>query len=405
MDLKRIFLMIGFIAVSVLIAFGLYFVFFRGGLPGTVTNEVNEPVNGAINGGGLTPSANGNVPVVNVNRGELPPSVVSPVANGGLTQVTPVAPVATVGASIGSNGNVNYYNRADGKFYRLNNDGSSSLLSNNTFYSVSNATFDPTGNKAVIEYPDGANVVFDFSTNTQVTLPAHWEDFDFNPMGTQIVAKSLGVDPDSRFLVTVNADGSGARPFQELGQNADQVQVAWSPNNEVLATATTGRRLDVDRQEVYFLGQYGQNFKSMVVEGLNFQPQWAPSGSQLLYSVAGSTSDWKPQLWLVDAQGDDIGRNRRSLNINTWADKCTFADNTTLYCAVPNSLPTGAGLQPAIADNTPDTIYRISLTTGLQTVVAVPEGTHSVDSIMLSPDKQSLFFTDKGTGILNKIAL
>src|SRR5690606_15584135 len=101
------------------------------------------------------------------------------------------------------------------------------------------------------------------------------EDFDFNPTGTQIVAKSLGVDPDSRFLVTVNADGSGARPFQELGQNADQVQVAWSPNNEVLATATTGRRLDVDRQEVYFLGQYGQNFKSMVVEGLNFQPQWA----------------------------------------------------------------------------------------------------------------------------------
>ena len=73
-------------------------------------------------------------------------------------------------------------------------------------------------------------------------------------------------------------------------QRFNKVQVAWSPNNEILATATTGRSLGVDRQEVYFLGQYGQNFKSMVVEGLGFQPQWAPSGQQLVYSVANAAS-------------------------------------------------------------------------------------------------------------------
>lgn len=405
MDYKRILLLLAFVAVSVGIAFGLYFVFFRGAPPVDTVNNVNGGVNAGVNGG-LPPAANGNVPIdTNVNRGELPPSVVSPTANGGLTQVTPVAPVATVGASVSSSGQLSYYNRADGKFYRLDGAGNSVALSNQTFYSVSNAQFDASGNKAIIEYPDGANVIYDFATNTQVTLPKHWEDFDFNPSGSQIVAKSVGIDPDARFLVTANVDGSGARPFQELGENQNKVQVAWSPNNEILATSTTGRTLDVDKQEVYFLGQYGQNFKSMFVEGLGFQPAWAPSGQQLVYSVSGDSSDWKPQLWIVDAQGDNIGRNRRSLNVNTWAEKCTFADDSTMYCAVPNELPRGAGLQPGVADGTPDTIYRINLTTGLQTVVAVPEGTHAVEKLMLTPDRRALYFTDKGTGLLNKIDL
>ncbi len=409
MQLKKVLLFIGFLAISVGIGFGLYYMFFRGFQPAEVTPTGNENVNA---GGGVglptagqgapVPSGGVNAPTV------LPPSqvpIVSPTANGGLTAVTPVVAAPTEGASISANGNLNYYNRADGKFYRVTNDGTVSALSNNVFYDVSNAKFDPKGDKAVIEYPDGSNVVYDFTTNRQVTLPKHWEDFDFSPSGQQIVAKSVGTDPDARFLVTVNPDGSGAHPFQELGENQDKVQVAWSPNNDILATATTGRTLDVDRQEVYLLGQYGQNFKSMVVEGLGFQPKWAPSGQQMLYSVSGHANDWKPGLWVVDAQGDDIGRNRRNLNVNTWANKCTFADDSTMYCGVPNDLPRGAGLQPDIADGTPDTIYKISLTTGLQTKVAVPEGTHTVDTMMLSPDKKTLYFTDKGTGVLNKISL
>lgn len=410
MDYKKILLFLGFIAVSVGIAFGLYFMFFRGLPSGEVPPAGNANVN-APGGVGLptagqgapTPGGGGvNGPTV------LPPTqvpTVSPTANGGLTTVTPVVAAPTTGASIAANGQLDYYNRADGKFYRVMPDGTVTALSDNVFYNVSNAKFDPKGNKAVIEYPDGSNIVYDFTTNQQVTLPKHWEGFDFSPSGQQIVAKSVGTDPDARFLVTVNTDGSGAHPFQELGNNADKVQVAWSPNNDVLATATTGKQLDVDRQEVYFLGQYGQNFKSMVVEGMDFQPKWAPSGQQMLYSVSNHTNDWKPGLWIVDAQGDDIGRNRRNLNVNTWADKCTFADDSTMYCGVPNDLPRGAGLQPDIADGTPDTIYKINLTTGLQTKVAEPEGTHTVDTMMISPDKKTLYFTDKGTGVLNKISL
>ncbi len=68
-------------------------------------------------------------------------------------------------------------------------------------------------------------------------------------------------------------------------------------------------------------------------------------------------------------------------------------------------MPEGAGLQPSVADDTPDTIYRIDINTGLQTKIAVPEGGHTVGSVMVSPDRSTLYFTDKASGILNMIKL
>jgi len=401
MNWKKLLLILLFIAVTIGIGYALFRLFFAA-----PTEEFIPPENANVPIGGLPPSAPGQPVTPGAPGGPtgLPPTV-SPIADGGLTVVTPVAPVPTTGASVSANGVLNYYNKNDGKFYRVNPDGTTTSLSNKTFFNVSNAKFDPQGNKAIIEYPDGANVMFNFATGEQVTLPRHWEGFDFNPSGSQIAAKSVGIDPDARFLVVSNPDGSGAKAVQELGENQDKVQVNWSPNNEVIATATTGRSFGVDRQEVYLLGQYGENFKSMIVEGLDFRPKWAPGGEQMVYSVAGSLSDWKPQLWVVDAQGDNIGRNRKSISVNTWADKCTFQDKDNLYCAVPDELPRGAGLQPAIADQTPDSLYRINLVTGLQTKIAIPEGSHTIGSVMLTPDKRTLYFTDKGSGVLNKIQL
>jgi Tol biopolymer transport system component len=173
----------------------------------------------------------------------------------------------------------------------------------------------------------------------------------------------------------------------------------------VVALSETGDSFGVGSHEVFLIGQNQENFRSMKVEGLDFRPQWSPTGDQLLYSVAGSENDWKPSLWVVDASGDSIGANRRNLNIETWADKCTYADTSTLYCGIPDELERGYGLQPGLADSTPDTIYRIDLTTGLRTRVAIPEGSHTVESIMLSPDEKWLYFTDKVTGYLNKIQL
>lgn len=405
---KKIAAILLFIAVTVGIGYALYSLFFRAVGPEAVPpTEVNENVPGVgLPEAGIGAPVTGGpaVPLPEVTPGAPAPGV-SAVADGGVTVVTPVAPVPTVGASLSSTGSLNYYNQSDGKFYRVGPDGTVASLSNKEFFNVSDAQFDPTGNKAILEYPDGSNILFDFKTGTQVTLPKHWEDFDFNATGTQIAAKSIGLDTANRFVVVSNPDGSGARAVQEMGPNADKVKIAFSPSGQVVATSETGDKSGVDRQEVYLVGQHGENFKSMVVEGLDFRPTWAPSGQQMLYSVAGSLSDWKPQLWIVDAQGNDIGRNRKSLNVNTWIDKCTFSGDDTLFCAVPQDQPRGLGLQPEIANQLTDDLYKIDLITGLQTKIATPEGGHSIGKVMVSSDKKTLYFTDTGSGILNKVKL
>lgn len=404
--MKKVLIFIGLVLITIGIGYAMYSLFFK------VPEEVielppaeEEPLPPGV---GLPPAEIGRPPtippVIGIPGIELPPGV-SAVADGGVTLVTPVVPVPTVGASISTSGNLNYYNSADQRFYRLSDDGTIDLLSSKQFFNVENATFDPAGVKAIVEYPDGSNILYDFTSDTQVTLPRHWEDFGFNQTGDKLISKSIGVDPSNRFIVISNPDGSGARAIQDLGNNADKVDIAWSPNNQIVAIARTGNDLGPDRQEIFFIGQNQENFKSLVVQGLGFRSQWTPKGDRLLYSTTSSLTDYKPSLWLVDASGNDIGRNREHLNINTWADKCTFADNNTVYCAVPTELPRGAGLQPAVADDIPDELYRIDLSTGLRTRIAIPEGSHTIETIMLTPNEDKLFFVDKGTGILNMIEL
>lgn len=417
MPTKRLLAITLLIAAVGLVGYALYAVFFSA-----PTETVTPPVNGGVNGtgGSLPPAGTGGTGAVPGTGGALPSPgtpttpggasvtvqpTVSTVADGGVTLVTPIAVTSTVGASVGTNGNLNYYSRDDGKFYRRSPDGTVTALSGKTFYNVDKAVFDPAGNRAILSYPDGAKTMYDFGTGTQVTLPKHWEDFQWAPEGGKIISKSLALDKDSRFLVVASPDGSGAKAIQELGDNANKVTVAWSPTNQVVALSATGEPCGFACEEIFLIGQNKENFKTIKAPGLGFTPQWTPSGKQLLFSVANDTSDWRPQLWIVDAEGDNIGANRRSINLNTWADKCAFADDTTLYCAVPREIPRGAGLNRAVTTGTPDDLYSVNLATGLTRRIAVPEGNRAMTNLQLSPNGQDLYFADGGTGFLYSIKL
>ncbi|MFH2136324.1 MAG: hypothetical protein ABII19_01660, partial [Patescibacteria group bacterium] len=96
---------------------------------------------------------------------------------------------------------------------------------------------------------------------------------------------------------------------------------------------------------------------------------------------------------------------RRSLSVNTWADKCTFSGNDTVYCAVPQSMETGAGFQPDLFSSVPDSFYRIDLTTGLRSLVAVPYGSFSARDISVSSDGRYLTFTNGQTGRIERVQL
>ena len=136
------------------------------------------------------------------------------------------------------------------------------------------------------------------------------------------------------------------------------------------------------------------NFKSIVVEGRDLRTKWSPDGEKLLHSVYSARDGYIPELWIVGASGDAIGSGRKLLGVNTWADKCTFADSRYVYCGVPTTLETGSGFVPALADGTPDNIIRIDTQTGLKQPIGT-DGTHTVNDMFVNDDGHTLYFTDK----------
>ncbi len=417
---KKIFLIIIFIGIVALITYLILNVFF-----GVGQKEESRSPEDLSNFGGLYPAEDGSGIIditgsggqlnpsgdiiIDKPRKDLLPNIAdqdggpSDVALGGLTKASSITSGPVLKPSMGSDGVLRYYNRSDGKFYRLDAQGNLVALSDTVFHKVQNVTWASNGEKAILEYPDGNKIVYDFNKQKQVTLPKHWQDFSFSPNGQQISAKSIAYDVENRHLIVANADGSKAKSLSPIGENADKVYPIWSPNNQAAAMYLGG--VDFNRQEVFFVGLNDENFKSTIVNGRGFEPKWSTEGDRLLYSVYNSDNRMNPRLWIVNAQGDDIGSNRNNLGLDTWASKCTFATNNEVYCAVPRSLPEGSGMFPELAEGVQDLLYKINIKNNTKTLIAIPDNATTITDIMVGSDQNKLYFTDDSTGRIYSINL
>jgi hypothetical protein len=400
---KRIFFGILLILAVAGIGYGIYYFFFKpAAAPGTVVNaNANAP-------GGTLPSAGpgGNRPVApgnaNANAG-LPGA--SLVARGGLTVVSTLVSEATVGAVLGSDGrSMNYYDPATGQFYTVKADGTKVLLSTQVFPDVQNVTWSDDGTNAVIEFPDGSKITFNFLTQKQTTLPKTWSEFSFSQNG-DLVTKNTDDNSAGNWLVVSNGDGSNPQAVEPMGDNSGLVIVKPSPNGQVAAFSETGDLADVGSKNILLIGKNGENLPALTVKGENFDPLWSPDGSLLLYSSAFTDDDYKPRLYIVDGTGPTPGAGRITLDLFTTADKCAFADKKTIYCAVPDSAPEGSGLDPETLIGIPDSIYKIDATNGSVTFVGRPDNDMTALKLEVSNDGAELFLTDASTGFIKKMLL
>jgi hypothetical protein len=270
-------MIIGLIIVAALIGYGLYYMFTKTAPGRIITGRVTTTT------GGKLPVAGERQPSATTTQGVLGPSgQVLPTA-GYIPQTTPSyykpTPVTKLTSdyaifpSLNGNGTLRYHNASDGKFYEVLPDGTIKEMTDQVFYNVQKITWAKTKDEAVLEYPDGAKIIYNFETKKQVTIPNHWEEFSFSPDSNELAAKSVGLSPENRWLITFNDDGTGTKLIEPMGENADKVQVDWSPSRQVVAFSQTGEALGVDRKEILFVGLNGENFKSTVVEGNDFRPQ------------------------------------------------------------------------------------------------------------------------------------
>lgn len=405
---KKIFLIIGFLTICFFLGYLIYALFFKPTF--RPEPQPNKIINNSETGGfpnateGQGNIVSKNEEKTNQEEGYKVFPEASEIALGGLTKTKTLNNSPINAPTLSSDGSsLKYYDQTENKFYQIDKNGKKKLLSDKVFHDVKNITWSHTTNKAVLEYPDGANIIYDFDSKQQTTLPAHWKEFDFAPHSDQLVMKSMGQNENNRWLAIVNDNGSKVRAIEALGDKDDTVYPSWSPNGESIAMFTEGKSFD--QQELYFVGLNGENFKSTTIEGRGFTSLWNKKGDRLLYSIYSSENEMKPELWIVDAQGDSISNNRQKLNIETWANKCTFANNTELYCAVPQNLEKGAGLFPELSENSIDHLYKINTKTGLKKLIAIPDQNFNISNLIISEDNQYIYFTDKLSGNLHQIKL
>lgn len=413
--LKRVGLLILFLIITAGLGYGLWYLFFRPTTSPQDNPNNPSPINGLPRAGGASstgsnplppgtlPSAGTNgEPIIGSNSPSLgvnsaPKQLQSTLIATNITQPVSAAP--------GNAGVGRYYDPKDGRFYYALADGNKAPMSSKAFFGVKDVTWGKSSDKAILYFPDGSKVYYNFTNDTQAILPFYWDGIDFAPQDDQIAAKSLGKSASNRFLVVAKPDGTDAQAIEELGDNQSKVQVTWSPNNQVIAFSHTGTPLGQDREGILLVGKNHENFPSLITDGRGFIPNWSPSGNIVAYSVYKAQNDYRPTLWVSGASSENVNAGRRQLSIYTWADKCAWQDEKTIICGVPVELGTGAALQRELFDTGPDLLYRIDVTTGQSTVLGPIEGNGSVKSISIAPGDSTVFVTEKRTGKLFRISL
>jgi len=410
---KKLALVIIFIVIVLVVGYLMYALFFKGPVPTpeekAKSGEIGQ-LPGAEKGlqpGVVTPGGEGGekLPTEKITKIEaVKTSAPDATAQGSITKVYDLDYEKNSSFTLDSTGNnIVSYQKETGLFYQINPDGTRTKLSDRVYKDVENVAWAPGADQAILEFPDGSNILFDIKSDKQISLPKDWTEFDFNGTGDKIGFKDMNPNPDLQWVAMANPDGSGQKYLEPLGTKAKQFKVDWSPSGDKVAEYNPGASAATSR--LLFVGLNGENFRDIDMRGYGVETKWTPDGSRLLYSAHAISTDHKPLLHIVNASGDTIGYDHQDIDLNTWPDKCTFADADTVYCAVPKELPYGADFAPAVADNIPDYIYKVNLKTGSKSFVAEPELDYTIDSMQISEDGTNLFFTDKLSGNIHTIKL
>lgn len=318
--------------------------------------------------------------------------------------VETVNPNITKGSTFNAKSNaLNFYDYDDQRFYKLDAEGNKVPLSDKQFYKVQDVAFSPVKDQAILEYPDGTTIMYDFDKEQQHTLPSSWTDFKFSTEGDKIAFRELNIQADYRWLSVANPDGTGKKLIQHLGENADKIQINWSPNQQIVAQYPELENLS--RSIVYFIGQNEENFKAIYVDGADVRLAWSPKGDTLLTSSYSPSTGFNPQLQIITYDPTtNEATAKKTINLQTWADKCTYKNNDTLICAVPTEMVSGAGMQPDVMKFTPDNLYEVDVKTGATRKILDNIQNYTMTNLSLGPDG-NLYFTDQNSGTLNKVLL
>ena len=321
---------------------------------------------------------------------------------GKITQLSDIAVIAPIIDDSGTK--LKYYDTENKIFWQISFDGSfKKKISNEDFIDLSFILWAPSKKKAIIKM-NREYYSYSHEEGTK-QLKSGVGYLNWANIGDKIIYTFLDKKTNEVSLNIANADGSNWKKIIDLSNKNIAISAVpqsslvsyWikpsfhSANSQLKAVNISGGEVKIITKN----------------ERVGADYLWSPNGNKVLisYSVGGGAS------MLLEVE--DVDNNKiKNLNIPAFISKCIWAKNSRdIYCALPLGIPNESVLPDDYQQRkffSKDTFWKIDTVTGKRDRLVELENMNSeydATNLILSPNEDILFFTDRKTGKLYRITL
>ena len=326
-----------------------------------------------------------------------PSSPANPVSTAEISKLQAISSGPVVGLTLSRSGtSAVYYNRTNGHLVESTLDGATQTeLSDTDVSGLVEVLWSPKKDATLTARveKDGRLVRAYFNLNTRnvISLSENIKYVAWSPDGSKIVyfyrdfvnSSSIAIaDPDGTDWVAI-------QNAQTLPQKID-----WPLGTTIYyatpQTRTTGSFYDsVSLQDI-------NSSRTWIRDAFNLETQWAPDGTQYLYSE----TDPNGQIRTLHRVQVDRG-SKQKIDLGARASKCAWSESgMRVYCAVEASALLDVGILPpeyaSTVFPTTDTIWSIDFTTLEVSDVLIPQDQRviNVQEMQVSSNEDYLIFVN-----------
>lgn len=318
-------------------------------------------------------------------------------------KVRPLTELPVLSPALSPAGQIVYYRQADGRVFSLDPTTSQiRQLTNTGLKNLQKSVWGPNARQVISFFrkPTGERQVFHYSFDSQraTELPAQIKQVAFDPTGAQIAYQFLDPTKGVNALSVADPQNQNYRKIADLPSQTSEI--FWIQDRVVYLTQSSGTAagsiISINPQTG------GTQTIQAGIFGLSAEP--SPSGAKILYTQGTQNAPYQPKLLLFDLLQKEIV----DTGLTTLPQKCAFSpDETVLYCAVPENIPSSAVLPNHWRSGdfvSNDQIWQVNLNR-LQGKQLTGATGYDISWLGLSADGLALVFQDKASGKLYRLEL
>lgn len=270
-------------------------------------------------------------------------------------------------------------------------------ISNITIVGILEAVWSPRRDRAAVFYLDEETKkgFLHIGTSSVAVLPQNIKSAAWSPGGNSLAY--LIADGDRLALAVADSSGKNARV--EFRTSILDAGIRWITGERIaFSSAPSG----FAEGYLFALTRSGGAFQKIIGPAFGLMTKFSPAGTKLLVSSTDSAGR-NPLTEIRDPSGKTL----LILTPSTLPEKCAWAGDNKLYCAVPNAVPASAVWPDSYLSgefNSSDKIVIFDLANG-KTKEISPEGNFDISDPLVAQDEKALFFVNRVDGTLWSLRL